>query len=80
MPRLAQYFYKELRVLSLHDRDAFEAAAEHIRSLDPSFQPRDEERQRLMRIMARIVGFRNAVLLHSAIKRALKGAGTKPDP
>jgi glycosyltransferase involved in cell wall biosynthesis len=74
--RLAQYFYKELRVLGLHDRDAFEAAVQHIRSLDPAFQPRDEERQRMMRITARIVGFRNAVLLHGAMKRLAKGAGS----
>jgi glycosyltransferase involved in cell wall biosynthesis len=70
--RLAQYFYKEMRVLSLYDRAAFDAAAEHIRSLDPAFQPRDEEQQRLMRVMARILGFRNAILLHSAIKRVVK--------
>ncbi len=72
--RLAQYFYKELRVLSLHDGAAFDAATEHIRSLDPSFQPRDEEQQRLMRAMARVLGFRNAILFHSAIKRAWKRA------
>jgi glycosyltransferase involved in cell wall biosynthesis len=71
--RLAQYFYKEMRVLSLHDRDAFETAAIHIRSLDPHFQPRDEEQQQSMRILARILGFRNAILLHSAIKRLVKG-------
>lgn len=70
--RLAQYFYKEMRVLSLYDRQAFDAAALHIRELDPHFQPRDEEQQALMRVMARILGFRNAILLHSAIKRAVK--------
>jgi glycosyltransferase involved in cell wall biosynthesis len=70
--RLAQYFYKEMRVLSLHDRTAFDAAALHIRELDPDFQPRDEEQQKLMRVMARLLGFRNAILLHSAIKRAVK--------
>jgi hypothetical protein len=73
--RLAQYFYKELRVLSLFDRDAFDAAALHIRSLDPSFQPRDEEQQRLMRVMARVLGFRNAILLHTAVKRRVKSGG-----
>ncbi len=73
--RLAQYFYKEMRVLSLHDRDAFEAAATHIRFLDPSFQPHDEEQQRLMRILARVLGFRNAIRLHSAVKRLVKGGG-----
>ncbi|MEA2236566.1 MAG: hypothetical protein QOC81_1290 [Thermoanaerobaculia bacterium] len=71
--RLAQYFYKELRVLSLTDREAFNRAAAHIRSLDPLFQPHDEEGQRSMRILARLLGFRTAVLLHSALKRAVKG-------
>jgi len=71
--RLAQYFYKEMRVLSLHDRAAFEKGAAHIRSLDPAFQPRDEEQQRAMRLLARILGFRNAILLHSAVKRMVKG-------
>jgi glycosyltransferase involved in cell wall biosynthesis len=70
--RLAQYYYKEMRVLSLHDRAAFDAAAVHIRELDPRFQPRDEEQQRLMRVLARLLGFRKAILLHSAIKRTLK--------
>jgi glycosyltransferase involved in cell wall biosynthesis len=72
--RLAQYFYKELRVISLHDRAAFEAAAAHIRGLDPDFQPRDEEQQRSMRALARLLGFRNAILLHSAVKRAVSRA------
>jgi len=73
--RLAQYFYKEMRVLSLNDPVAFEAAASHIRALDPAFQPRDEEQQRLMRVLARTLGFRNAIRLHSAVKRLVKGAG-----
>jgi glycosyltransferase involved in cell wall biosynthesis len=71
--RLAQYFYKEMRVFSLYDRTEFEAAAKHIRALDPTFQPRDEEQQPLMRFLARILGFRNAIVLHSAIKRMVKG-------
>jgi glycosyltransferase involved in cell wall biosynthesis len=70
--RLAQYFYKEMRVLSLHDRRAFDAAAIHIRELDPNFQPRDEEQERSMRVLARLLGFRNAILLHTAIKRAMR--------
>ncbi|HVR39053.1 MAG TPA: glycosyltransferase family 2 protein [Thermoanaerobaculia bacterium] len=69
--RLAQYFYKELRVLSLYDRKAFDAAVAHIRELDPVFVPRDEERQWFMRAAARVLGFRNATLLHSAIKKRL---------
>jgi glycosyltransferase involved in cell wall biosynthesis len=70
--RLAQYFYKELRVLSLHDRQSFDAALTHIYELDPAFLPRDEERQAFMRLAARILGVRNAVLLHSAIKQKIK--------
>ncbi|HXH41309.1 MAG TPA: glycosyltransferase family 2 protein [Thermoanaerobaculia bacterium] len=77
--RLAQYFYKELRVFCLHDRHEFETAARHIRSLDPAFQPRDEEQQWMMKLMARSIGFRNAVLLHSGIKRLVKGVGREPD-
>ena len=73
--RLAQYFYKELRVLSLHDRDAFESAIAHVHELDPSFTPRDEERQWWMRAAARILGTRRAILLHSACKRMLKPRG-----
>jgi glycosyltransferase involved in cell wall biosynthesis len=69
--RLAQYFYKELRVLSLYDRAAFEAALRHIFELDPSFVPRDEERQAFMRLAARVFGVRNAVLLHGTIKKAV---------
>jgi glycosyltransferase involved in cell wall biosynthesis len=70
--RLAQYFYKELRVLSLHDRAEFDAALAHIFELDPHFAPRDEERQWWMRIAARVAGTRNAVLMHSAIKGVIK--------
>jgi glycosyltransferase involved in cell wall biosynthesis len=70
--RLAQYFYKELRVLSLHDRAAFEDALAHIHELDPSFTPREEESQRWMRVAAHLLGTRNAVLLHTAVKRAFK--------
>ena len=70
--RLAQYFYKELRVLSLHDRPAFEEAVRHIAELDGRFRPVDEERQPWMRLAARLLGTRRAVLLHSAIKQRLR--------
>jgi len=70
--RLAQYFYKELRVLSLHDRDAFDAAMHHIDELDPHFAPVAEERQAWMRFLARVLGARRAILLHSAIKTLVK--------
>jgi glycosyltransferase involved in cell wall biosynthesis len=71
--RLAQYFYKELRVLSLHDRPAFDSALQHIFELDPQFRPVDEERQWWMRFAARVIGTRQAVLLHSAVKRLIRG-------
>ena len=70
--RLAQYFYKELRVLSLHDRPAFEAGVAHVFALDSAFVPRDEERQWWMRIAARLLGTRNAILLHCFIKRSVR--------
>jgi hypothetical protein len=74
--RLAQYYYKELRVLCVHDRNAFEKAAAHILDLDPQFAPRDEERQPLMRFLGRLIGFRAAVLLHTKVKRMVKGAAS----
>jgi len=70
--RLAQYYYKELRVLSLYDRDRFNNAVEHIYSLDPAFVPVDEERQYYMRILGRLLGIRRSLLLHSFVKKLLK--------
>jgi len=70
--RLAQYYYKELRVLSLHDVPAFEAAVVHILELDPRFAPRDEERQWWMRVGARLLGVRRAIEWHSALKRRIR--------
>jgi glycosyltransferase involved in cell wall biosynthesis len=67
--RLAQYFYKELRVLCLNDRPAFHAAIDHIDALDPAFSPTDEEAQQGMRLLCRLLGTRNAILLHSTAKR-----------
>lgn len=69
--RLAQYRYKELRVLGAHDRAAFETEVARIRTLDPSFQPVDEEREAAMRLLARLVGFRRATLLRLWLKRRL---------
>ncbi len=73
--RLAQYFYKELRVLSLHDRAEFERVLAHIHELDPKFAPRDEESQWWMRAAARVLGTRRAVLAHTAIKRLVMRQG-----
>jgi len=71
--RLAQYRYKELRVLCRFDRPRFEREVERIRLLDPAFAPRDEERQWWMRWAGRLLGVRRAVLLHTALRGALKG-------
>jgi glycosyltransferase involved in cell wall biosynthesis len=70
--RLAQYYYKELRVLSLHDPVAADAAIDHILALDPAFRPRDEERQPVIRASARIIGLRNTLRLYKAIKRVAR--------
>jgi hypothetical protein len=67
--RLVQYYYKEAHMMSVCDREALEAVVSHIHSLDPAFVPRDEERQWFMRLAARLLGFRRAVLLHSSVKR-----------
>jgi glycosyltransferase involved in cell wall biosynthesis len=71
--RLAQYYYKEMRVLCLYDRDSFERAVRHIYSLDAQFVPVDEERNSYMKLMVRVLGFRRAILLHSSIKKLAQG-------
>jgi glycosyltransferase involved in cell wall biosynthesis len=70
--RLAQYYFKELRVLSMHDRLAFDAALIHIFELDPRFVPRDEERQWWMRALMRAFGVRPVLLAHTAAKRFVR--------
>jgi glycosyltransferase involved in cell wall biosynthesis len=69
--RLAQYWYKELRVCALSDRATFEREMAKTLELDPHFAPRDEERQWWMRLAARLIGTRRALLLHSAVKRRI---------
>ncbi|HKO56763.1 MAG TPA: glycosyltransferase family 2 protein [Thermoanaerobaculia bacterium] len=69
--RLAQYWYKELRVCALQDRETFECELRKVFELDPHFAPRDEERQWWMRLAARLLGTRCALLLHSAVKRRI---------
>ena len=70
--RLAQYFYKELRVLTLNDPPAANAALRHIFTLDPHFLPRDEERSRLIRITARLIGVRATLRLYRIAKQVLR--------
>jgi len=73
--RLAQYFYKEMRVLSLYDKPGFEWGVRHIYQLDADFVPRDEERQWWMRVACRLLGVRRALSMHSAAKKYIKGTG-----
>jgi glycosyltransferase involved in cell wall biosynthesis len=73
--RLAQYFYKEMRVLSLYDKPGFEWGVRHIYQLDTNFVPWDEERQWWMRIACRFLGVRRALSMHSAAKKCIKRTG-----
>jgi glycosyltransferase involved in cell wall biosynthesis len=72
--RLAQYRYKELRTLGRFDRNAFEVEVARILSLDPRFRPVDEERAWWMRAAAWVFGFRVAIELHEAARRAILGS------
>lgn len=73
--RLAQYYYKELRVLSLFDRPSFDSAVEHIHSLDPLFTPVEEERDWYMRLLGKVLGIKRTILLHSFAKRKILRRG-----
>ena len=73
--RLAQYYYKEMRVLSLYDKPGFEWGVRHIYQLDSTFVPRDEEREWWMRVACRFLGVRRALSMHSAAKKYIKGTG-----
>ncbi len=70
--RLAQYFYRELRVLTLHDPAAADAALQHIFSLDPRFLPGGEEKSRLIRLATRVIGVRATLRLYKTAKRVLR--------
>lgn len=69
--RLAQYYYKQIYVFAMHDTKAFDRAAAHILDLDPAFQPVAHERRMSMRLLSRLVGFRQAVRLYTIAKRRL---------
>ena len=66
--RLAQYYYKELRVLKRFDAERFEWALNHIFELDPGFIPVDEERNAVLRFLARTVGVERALNLYGKAK------------
>lgn len=66
--RLAQYYYKELRVMTLADPEAAESALRHIFELDPRFVPRDEEQQPVIRWLTRVIGVRSTLSLYRRLK------------
>jgi len=70
--RLAQYYYKQIYVFALYDVAAFNRAAAHILDLDANFQPAAHEQKWYMRALARLIGFRRAVLLYTTAKRLLR--------
>jgi glycosyltransferase involved in cell wall biosynthesis len=67
---LAQYYYKEIFVLALHDPRRFHWVARHIRFLDPRFVPVREERRRWVRALSRFVGLERMVVVVTVLKRA----------
>jgi hypothetical protein len=71
--RLAQYRYKELRVLCRFDRIAFEREVERILDLDPGFVPFDEEPRSWIRTAVRALGLRRAMLAHTNLRALVKG-------
>jgi glycosyltransferase involved in cell wall biosynthesis len=66
--RLAQYYYKELRVLKRFDAERFEWALRHIFELDPEFVPVDEEHSATIRLLSRALGVRRTLALYGAAK------------
>ena len=64
--RLAQYYYKELRVLKRFDSQRFERALRHIFELDPEFVPVDEEHSTAIRLLSRALGVRRTLALYGA--------------
>ncbi|MGD0948060.1 MAG: glycosyltransferase family 2 protein [Candidatus Binatia bacterium] len=66
--RLAQYYYKELRVLKRFDSERFERALRHIFELDPEFRPVDEEYSATIRLLSRALGVRRTLALYGAAK------------
>jgi glycosyltransferase involved in cell wall biosynthesis len=76
--RLAQYYYKELRVLKRFDAERFEWALRHIFELDPEFVPVDEERSIAIRLLSRALGVRRTLAVYGAAKAVearLRGSG-----
>jgi len=69
--RLAQYYYKELRVLFRYKAKMGREIEEKIFSLDPKFLPRDEERSSIIRALARIMPLHWLLVCYGMVRRAL---------
>jgi glycosyltransferase involved in cell wall biosynthesis len=66
--RLAQYYYKELRVLKRFDEKRFAWALAHIFELDPNFVPIDEEPNAALRFLARTCGVERALNFYGRMR------------
>lgn len=76
--RLAQYYYKELRVLKRFDAERFEWVLHHIFELDPEFVPVEEEHSTTVRLLSRALGVRRTLALYGAAKAVdarVRGSG-----
>jgi glycosyltransferase involved in cell wall biosynthesis len=69
--RLAQYLYKELRGLYRFRRPERHAVLARIRTLDPVFAPRDEERSLAMRALLRFLPAAPVLEAYGLAKRSL---------
>ena len=69
--RLAQYYYKELRVLFRYKPEMGKQVQEKIFSLDPSFVPRDEERSSIIRGLARVIPLHWLLVSYGMAKRTM---------
>jgi len=73
--RLAQYYYKELRVLFRYKSPLASKIEERIFSLDPDFVPRDEERSTLIKALARLMPLHLILATYGVIRRAMDTMG-----
>lgn len=66
--RLAQYYYKEIRTLARQHYLEAVLALDHIFTLDNQFKPVDEERNRLIRLLASWLGVRETIHIYALLK------------
>jgi glycosyltransferase involved in cell wall biosynthesis len=69
--RLAQYYYKELRVLFRYNPKMGREIEQKIFILDPKFVPRDEERSSIIRLLARVIPLHWLLVSYGVMRRRL---------